>query len=36
MYRNGIKTKVVLKKRALRKIVEIKRKELKESFNYGS
>ena len=35
MYRNGLKTKVVLKKRALRKVVEAKIKELKESFNHG-
>ena len=34
MYRNGIKTKVVLKKRALRRVVEAKTKELKESFSY--
>ena len=36
MYRNGIKTKVVLKKRALRKLVEAKTKEIKARFNYGS
>ena len=35
MYRNGLKTKVVLKRRALRKIVEAKIRELKENFNYG-
>ena len=35
MYRNGLRTKVVLKKKALRRIVEAKRRQLKESFNYG-
>ena len=35
MYRYGLRTKVVLKKRALRKVVEAKRRQLKESFNYG-
>ena len=34
MYRNGLKTKVVLKKRALRRVVEIKTKEIKSRFDY--
>tara|TARA_Y100000593_G_scaffold74104_1_gene136233 strand:+ start:1033 stop:1143 length:111 start_codon:yes stop_codon:yes gene_type:complete len=35
MYRNGLKTKVVLKKRALRKLIQDKAKELQNRFNYG-
>ena len=35
MYRNGLKTKVISKKRALRKLVEIKIREIKDRFNYG-
>ena len=35
MYRNGLKTIVISKKRALRKIIDSKTKELKNRFNYG-
>ena len=35
MYRNGLRTKVVLKKRALRKVVEAKRKHIKSLFSHG-
>jgi len=35
MYRNGLKSKVVLKKRALRKLVEARTKEIKSRFSYG-
>ena len=35
MYRNGLRTKVVLKKRALRKLVDARTKEIKSRFNYG-
>jgi len=35
MYRNGLKSKVVLKKRELRRLVESKTKDIKDRFNYG-
>ena len=35
MYRNGLKTKVISKKRALRKVVEAKRKHIKSLFSHG-
>ena len=34
MYRNGIKSKIILRKRALRKLVDIRTREIKVRFNY--